>query len=356
VSYNTQRSSGTTLAGAYSIRQSLQGALEDFVRDSGFTCIYLEALIREFVGLLAAYREEGAPLFPEVFVFASPDGLTALAPSDYHLRAGCAPLKTVCAGDILNTCAALAVDGWAVFVVKEGELIRYGLFRSMRHSFATAAEESMRDLGKEAPIILIRNRGHLVVDLSSTVNSRFTVALTTTPAQPSPLEADVSKFVDVVCSQMEETASFKAYLRRTLASILQDCHGTLLAVVENKPGVSDEASLSDGIWTTPGVRLAELHKSAVETGTADALAALQGAEALVAGMVDSDGVVVFGTDGSVLAFRVFLKPDDKEKAQIPDKGGGRRRTFELMKLRLQTIFRAVFFRSQDGETMCERSN
>ena len=46
----------------------------------------------------------------------------------------------------------------------------------VRHSFATAAEESMRDLGKDAPIILIRNRGHLTVELFSTVDTRYTVA------------------------------------------------------------------------------------------------------------------------------------------------------------------------------------
>ncbi len=83
---------------------------------------------------------------------------------------------------------------------------------------------------------------------------------------------------------------------------------------------------------------------------ADSLADLEAAEALLDGMLNSDGVVVLGPDGSVLAYRVFLKPTDEEKRTLPERGGGRRRTFELMKARVGKTLRAAFFRSQDGET------
>jgi hypothetical protein len=48
----------------------------------------------------------------------------------------------------VKTCAPLAKGGWSIFVVKENEHFRYGLFRAILHSLATAAEESMGDLGK----------------------------------------------------------------------------------------------------------------------------------------------------------------------------------------------------------------
>ena len=204
-------------------------------------------------------------------------------------------------------------------------------------------------------IILIRNRGHSPSNCSVR-STRYTVALTTTAAKPSPLEADVAKFADVASSATQQATRFNAYLRRLLTGVLQDGHGTLFAVVENVPVDLETPTLSGGVWLDPKLPLAELHSRAVETGSADALADLQGAEVLLAGMANSDGVVVFGTDGSVLAYRVFLKPDDAERSQIPEKGGGRRRAFELMKIRLQTVFKAVFFRSHDGETICERSN
>ncbi len=49
-----------------------------------------------------------------------------------------------------------------------------------------------------------------------------------------------------------------------------------------------------------------------------------------------------------------LEASGKERSKLPERGGGRRRTYELMKLRLNGIFKAVFFRSQDGETECQK--
>jgi hypothetical protein len=72
-------------------------------------------------------------------------------------------------------------------------------------------------------------------------------------------------------------------------------------------------------------------------------------------MINSDGVVLLSTDGSILAYRIFLKAADEEKTRIPEQGGGRRRTFELMKIRLDTELKAAFFRSQDGNTGCGRA-
>jgi len=340
---------------AYSIRQSLQGALQDFVRNCGFENVHLEEIIRELVGMLASYREEDAPLFPEVFVFSSPNGLTALAPSSAQVTLGTAPLAADSASAIVKNCAPLAASGWAIFVVREGDTLRYGLFRSIRHALALGAEESMLGLGRDEPVMLIRNRGHLTVDLRSTIGHRFTVTLTTTAAKASALESDVETFVAAATMALAEGEDFRAYLRRLLTDALQCCHGTLLAVVAAQPDNID-ATLRDGIWPGSRVALAELRAAAVKSRTADALADLIAAEMLLRGMINSDGVVVFGNDGSIVGFRVFLKADDDEVTKLPDSGGGRRRTYELMKLRLGTKFKAVFFRSQDGETRCERSN
>jgi len=90
------------------------------------------------------------------------------------------------------------------------------------------------------------------------------------------------------------------------------------------------------------------------SGTAEALARLQADEALLKGMLHSDGVVVFGRNGSVLGYRVFLKPEGDEASKLPAKGGGRRRAYELVKLRMPQMFKAVLIRSQDGETECAR--
>ena len=212
----------------------------------------------------------------------------------------------------------------------------------------------MLGLGRDEPVMVIRNRGHLTVELRSTTGDRFTAALTTTSAKASNLETHIDAFVAEATCSLTECQDFRSYLRRLLTDALQRCHGTLLAVVSTEHAMAD-VSLQDGIWPSPKVSLAELRSAALKSGTADALADLMAAEELVRGMINSDGIVLFGDEGSIVAFRVFLKPKGTEVTELPHSGGGRRRTYELMKLRLGTTFKAAFFRSQDGETLCERS-
>jgi hypothetical protein len=342
------------LLDAYSIRHSLQGALQDFVRDSGFSDIHLEDLVRELVGLLASYREEDLPLFPEVFIFHSEDGLKALAPSSKRTRLGGAELRGESAEVVVKNCAPLTGRGWAIFIVKEETRIGYGVFRSVLHSFATGATEAMPGLGKDAPVLLIRNLGHLTVELRSTTGRQFTASLKTLQPEPSRLQTHVDEFVDRASSSVVDQESFKPYLSRLLTEAVQHCHGTLLAVIDRPAGADQPSSLGDGVWPDPPISLAASHANALQTKTAEALATLQSDEDLLKGMMGSDGVVVFGSDGSILAYRVFLIPDGEEAGKLPVRGGGRRRAYELMKLRTPSIFKAALIRSQDGETEFSR--
>lgn len=144
------------------------------------------------------------------------------------------------------------------------------------------------------------------------------------------------------------------YFVRLLLDTLQRCHGTLLgAHVPPGHGQAPEP-LSDGVRLAAPLDLAAAHRAAVESDNAQALASLQALEALLAGMVASDGVVVFGTNGTVLGYRIFLRPTEEEKKGLPDKGGGRRRTYALMQQRLGPLLKAALFRSQDGETECQK--
>lgn len=342
------------MPGAYSIRESLQGALQDFIRNNGFSNTHLEELIRECVGLLAAYREEGELLFPEVYVFAKPEAFKALAPSAQQITIGRISISPKSAAPIIKKCAPLARGGWAQFVVCEGETLRFGLFRAVRHSLATTTEESLHDLGFEMPAMLIRNRGHLVVDLRGTNNRTFTVSLRTEVAQESDLSAHVQEFVQAATAGIDNEVrlSFLPYLKRLLVDLLQRCHGTLLAVADEREMTKEIAS-HDCIPLIPPIAIGELYAAALVGPTADALADLIAAEQIVEGMIHSDGLVIFGTNGSVLAFKMFLRPDETERLKIGDSGGGRQRAYELMELRLGNPFKAVFFRSQDGATKCK---
>lgn len=345
---------------AFSIRTPLQGELLDFVRGSGFDCTYIDGLIRDLVCLLGSYREEDVALFPEVFILPGVEGVASLAPGTQRIPVGLRQLVEGAGASILKDCANLAVDGWAVYVARlKGEAkppqVEFGLFRALKHAYAASAEESM--LVDALPAILIRNRGLLIVEVRNSKQQTFTASFTSAPAARSAFAKDVALFSGEVCAGLptDKAKQFVPYLQRLLLDLLQHCHGTLLAAHEPPTDGKCPESLSDGVWLSPPLDLAAVHSEATLIKDAESLATLQAYESLLKGMINSDGVVVFGTDGTLLGYRIFLKPSDEEKKTASHKGGGRRRTYELMNSRLGVSLKAAFFRSQDGATECQKA-
>jgi hypothetical protein len=232
--------------------------------------------------------------------------------------------------------------------------IEYGVFRSLKHSCATSAEESVKSYSGTDPILFLRNRGHLVVEMFNSRGDSFTASFTSTSIKTSEFGSDIAKLSQAATSDLEDKSreGFLRYIQRMLGDILQHCHGTLIAVYRSS-SESVPPDFSDGVWLAAPLDIAAVHAQAVAAKDAESLATLQSLESLLRGMIDSDGVVVLGTSGNILGYRVFLKPSDDEKKAASHKGGGRRRTYELMKSRLNSSLRAAFFRSQDGDTECE---
>jgi len=348
------------MSSAFSIREALQGRLHDCAANAGFRCSHTEDLIRDFAASLTHYREEDVPLFPEVYMLSNSADLSTLAPSASSHVIGRVPIVNADAGKVLKNTATLAENGWSIYIVKtpEGNEFEYGVFRSQRHSIATSAEDSMYGLGPTSPIIVIRNRGLLTVEIVDSNKNRCTVSLTSSLPAPSPLAAHIQMFAESALTNVKSgyKAQMIPYLIGILTSHLQRGHGTLAAVIQ-KDVDAIPGDLADGVWLRPPVHLADCYVAAVGSQTAESLAELQAAESLLNGMFNSDGVVVFSNDGRILAFRVFLNPTPVERSKIPDKGGGRRRTFSLMQERVKSgSLLAAFFRSQDGSTDCKKAN
>lgn len=346
---------------AYSIRKSLQGELQDFLQESGFVnCTPTADLIRDLTGLLAAYREEDVPLYPSVFVVMSVDDLAVIAPGTKRVVVGGGVLGATSASMILKDCAPLAEGGWSIFVGKTGAppKFQYGLFRSLANTCATSADEAMvQDAGNSA-IMVIRNRGHLVVELRNAKNEVFTASLTSASASESHFAAHMDMLANAVAEDLkpDDLKDFQPYVRRFLTDTLQRCHGTLCAVHRPPTDKTAPPHFSKSVWLAEPLHWAKAHADARLQKSADALAGLQAVESLVVGMINSDGVVIFGCDGTVLGYRGFLSPNDEERKHQEAEGGGRRRTYSLMKGRLGADLRAAFFRSQDGATAFERAH
>ena len=337
----------------YSIRDSLQGSLQTFVRNSGLDSTFLEELIRDFVVLLAAYREEDVPMFPSVFVAYRREDLSSILTTGKPVQLGSVDRTGGPASTILKDCAPLAREGWAVFVhIDDKDIAYYGVFRSARHSLSTGADEVIADLGDSVKLVMLRNCGHQSVEIYNTSRNKLTAVLKVATSAYSALDAHISLFVRTMTAGVAESYELQAYLKRVITGIVQHCHGTLLAVMHADDD-KNSSNTPSGVIPQPCINFADLHAEAMKLRDADSLADLRAAEVLLEGMIGSDGIVVFGNDATVKAYRSFIKPNPEEEVKIGTEGGARRRTFALMKLRLSDRYLGAFYRSQDGDTKCE---
>jgi hypothetical protein len=341
------------MAEVYSIRESLQGRLQTFVRGSGLESPFLEDLIRDLVVLLSAYREEDVPMFPAVYVGLTREDLSPILTTGKPVKIGQAPRTAGTANVILKDCAPLAKESWAIFVHLDGNVAHYGLFRASRHFLSTGADEVIADLGVSVKLLMLRNCGHQSVEIYNTSKGRLTTVLKVANMTYSALDQHLELLVAEITKDVADSEELKGYLKRVLIAIVQHCHGTLMAVV---PKDKIELSLPNfaGVMLTPCIEFASLHAAAMKLPDPDSLADLRAAEVLLEGMIGSDGIVVFGSDASVRVYRSFIKPDgEDESGKVGSEGGARRRAFSLLQLRLGKQYSAAFYRSQDGETKCE---
>jgi hypothetical protein len=342
-----------TVSQVYTIRESLQGRLQTFIRESGFHSVFLEDLIRDLVVLLSSYREEDVPLFPPIYVGNTRDDLAPVFTIGQPIAIGSVNQTSDAASTLLKDLAPLAKEGWAAYVFcGDNATFVYGVFRSMRHSLSTAADEVIADLGPSVKLIFLKNCGHQAVELHNTSREKLTAVFRISATPHIGLEPQIKLFADVATASLVDAFEFNAYLKRILSNVIQHSHGTLLAVIPPLEGSVPE-SISNSVRLSPQIDLAGLHREAFRLRDADSLADLRAAEVLLAGMIGSDGIVVFGCDGTLKAYRSFIRPEPNEAVLLPSEGGARRRTFELMKIRIPTHYTAAFYRSRDGETRCE---
>lgn len=342
-----------------SIRSSILGEISDFVSEAGFGHAEIN-LLTDLVYELAEYREEGVSCYPTVYLVAleaDSSTLAAIAPSADQIQFGKREHSDGAASVILKSTAPLAEGGWSIFIESDGTKYRYGIFRSEASPIAVSSSELFLDQTAEiGRAILLRNCSSRCVELLSGSGIRMEFSLTSAkPSEDTVSEAFTrlaeQATMDVGEHQRDAT---REYLRRLLFETSQQSHGTIVVVV---PSTIDKMpdEFQDGIILEQEIDVPEALGAVQDQKSADSLASLLSREILLRKMVQSDGIMVLGSDGKVKAFRVFVKATDQERddlAKLDIKGGARSRAHELLKLRLGEYMNCVCFSSQDGNTVC----
>jgi hypothetical protein len=162
---------------------------------------------------------------------------------------------------------------------------------------------------------------------------------------------EVAKFAAVVCSSVDAAAREQAtaYIAKVLTDALRGSHGALLAVTLSSRKLNQER-FADGVILADPIPLVQTMLAAVQENTATAASLLRSQESLLRGMITSDGVTILGTNGSIRAFRVFVRPSTKGGSGQAASGGARSRAFEVLRACVGKSLAAAMIRSQDGRT------
>lgn len=337
------------------IRDSLLGMVTDHLRKGAIDCGPTCDVGCELVALLAAYREEERRLYPQVCLVGPHelDILRSLAP-------GIVPPLVIgkieareprrVASSALKHCATLATESWRVFIRRIGTDYEYGLFCADGESYSTDLENNLAVSGY--PAALLRHSAENTVEIINSSKGRLEISLTTASPTTSTLSSRVSDFARAACFDVAEPSREAAslYLAQFLAGALRGSHGALLAVTPAKKPLN-RTYFGDGILLAEPVPLIQARLDAAETKKVGESARLRSMESLVRGMIESDGVTIFGTDGTVQAFRVFVQK--KGRGSTVSSGGARSRAYEVLRGHVGKALAAALFRSQDGRTESE---
>lgn len=339
-------------AKSVSFRSHLVSNTMDLIRGIDLHCSRTSTLIVGIVSQLAAYTEEGVPLTPAVFICNSISELLQRAGvGEYLPLSGDIPLETS-GPKILKAAAPLCRDNWRIYVERslDGSTCKFGVFCGSSDPSSLTVDEAILDgFSNDFPIVKISqnavNKVEVRTNSGSGIEFRFNddVDVSNLNAQ-----AHIEGLATAISNGLGDQGKiFSSFVGRLLYSAINNCHGTLVAVISSDSAELPD-SLRDSVHLESPIDLYQRVKLHEDEGkTAASVSRLQAAAELVAGFINSDGITVFNSAGCILGYRAFIRSNDETPSAS---GGARSRAFAAMKQLVGSDLSAAFFRSQDGRT------
>jgi len=294
---------------------------------------------------------------PSVFICSSVARLVQLAGvGEYIPLSGAVPLDAA-GPKILKAAAPLCSGNWRIYIERasDGTTCKYGIFCGTSDPSSLTIDEVVLDEYTETyPVIRISQTAINKVEVRASTGDGIEFRFNN---DENVDEIRTHEHVRMLAGEIAKDSGplselFTGYIDRILSSAIKDCHGTLIAVIPKRiKGIPKE--LADMVVLDPPFSLYERFTRHIDDGkTAASVSRLQVASELVSGIISSDGVTVFSSDGYILGYRAFVYSDSGGK---PANGGARSRAFVIIKSMVGDELNAAFFRSQDGRTELARA-
>lgn len=337
-------------------RSQTMGSVSDFITDEGLVCQESQNLLSALAGALLSYKDEGVELSPTVLFCTNADQVFESFPGSVKHAVGTVTLGGVSVKQILKDCAPLATRSWSIFIERTtAGQARYGVFNYITLPTTLPLHEAI-GITSGNTCILMRKVGASTIEVRGSKGNELALVFSTTREEETQTANPVEQFSLDCCQGVpggSHVADFRSYFKRLLEEGLSRCHGTILVCASN-PVLSAMGDMKDGVEILPKLDFFSAYSAYRSDSSAESILRLQSAEELFAGVLQCDGIVVFDTEGCLVAYRVFYRPTQPDTGTTPVPiGGARRRAFEGAKSMVGTNLISVLFRSQDGLTIRE---
>jgi hypothetical protein len=335
-----------------SFRSQLSGDISDFLKDEGFECASTYSAVTAIISDLSHYKEEGTALSPEVYLCDDISQVARLVPGCSFIVIGEGSRNDETVLRALKECAPLAKNQWSIFIERNDKRFRYGVFAARDFPLSVTVSEVLIDSGENTiPAVMMSRVADNCVEARGARGNRRCIHFSSAREDsPSPREAVAALTKGITAGvHRDYEVQVERFLYLTLLSVFQESHGALVVVLGKRRRVLPR-DMSDAIRIEKPIDVLSPVREYVRSRDHEAVAELQRIASLIDGMLRSDGITVFRSDASVLAYRAFLRHWNERKAP-QRRGGARMRTFDRLKELVDTgNIEGAFVRSQDGYT------
>lgn len=245
--------------------------------------------------------------------------------------------------EALKKTAPLAMDGWSIYIQAQ-ESIEYGVFRGSGNPLSVAVDDVL--LEDIAPLTVVKVFGIAdeCVEVRASNGDFHHVFLDHRRDDTPPPLQYLDRLVAAVTMQCgsESREALASFLKKLLYTAMRESHGCIVAVTNM---TRTPALLAhDGVTLELPIDFYRLVEQ-LRRGEIDSTV-LSNKGALLKGMLNSDGIILFDDKGRLLGYNFFVKV--KHEAGVI--GGARRRAFAALRAKLDKGLTAAFMQSQDGWT------
>ncbi|CAN5667524.1 hypothetical protein BH09ACT8_BH09ACT8_15550 [soil metagenome] len=315
------------------------------------SCAATEEALVSLAVALADYREEERPLFPRMLICDDLNAVLRNVQGSGPVEIGSAVREPGTISRALKKCAPLTAGAWAIWVERQPEKFRYGVFREPLPT-ALSIRSTLLDTPSDAlRAVLIAQSSAGTIEMVSSGRPGMRIHLSGQREDDLSTEDTQQKVADWSAAGIADErarGSYHNFASTALQDLLRKGHGTLIAVVPHDKKAW-RRNAKDAVHLDDPIDLARQLENHADDGTSLALFELSTSVELVAGMLSSDGITVLDTRGRVLAFNWFIRTDTRNLSARESLGGARHRAFSALKgLVDKSQIVGCYIRSSDG--------